>query len=475
MNHKKAIVIGAGITGLATAWGLEKEGYEVTILEKTDRIGGLAGTLDWDGWKFDYGAHGFHSKHQDIIHFFKNKLSGNFLPRKVNAKLVMFNKLMKYPIVGAQVFTSLGEWEMLIAGLDFLVTRIKAFLFGIKSTEHLDEWIIGRFGKTLYKTYFGPYIQRIQKKDVHLLSSDIGTKKIPIFSIRQYLLRELIKNKWMHPDEKILFHTYYIKSGFGELCNYFFNDLKQSDKLTIALGQTIKRIRVKGHQIVEIETDQNKYKTEDTLVISTIPLENLFQVIDCSDELKQTSKKLEYTSARFLLLKTKLNTVSGATWTNFNGDEYSFNRVSEHVYNEFEMVPKQGCSSLTFEFPLNKDERYWSLSDKELVKEILPHFNKVYHLKIEDILDIRSEWVEYATPRMTIGYQEVLNTLFSYIITINNLYCIGRQGVFSYMNADQCIRFAFDFCDTLKNKKTKKWQSNIIKKLHNIDLISQHT
>ncbi|MGF6821794.1 phytoene desaturase [Microbacterium sp. ZKA21] len=51
----RAIVIGGGIAGLATAGLLAREGYRVTVLERNDRTGGRAGTLTKDGFRFDTG------------------------------------------------------------------------------------------------------------------------------------------------------------------------------------------------------------------------------------------------------------------------------------------------------------------------------------------------------------------------------------------------------------------------------------
>jgi phytoene desaturase len=56
MNARRsAIVIGAGIGGIATAARLARSGYEVTVLEKNDRPGGRTDQLLWDGHRFDTG------------------------------------------------------------------------------------------------------------------------------------------------------------------------------------------------------------------------------------------------------------------------------------------------------------------------------------------------------------------------------------------------------------------------------------
>ncbi len=56
MPHKPtALVIGAGIGGIATAARLAKNGYDVTVLEKNDTPGGRCNQIVRDGHRFDIG------------------------------------------------------------------------------------------------------------------------------------------------------------------------------------------------------------------------------------------------------------------------------------------------------------------------------------------------------------------------------------------------------------------------------------
>ncbi|VEU82263.1 Dehydrosqualene desaturase [Acholeplasma hippikon] len=52
---KKVIVIGAGTAGLASAIRLQKNGYDVTILEKNEKVGGRMYQIESNGFKFDVG------------------------------------------------------------------------------------------------------------------------------------------------------------------------------------------------------------------------------------------------------------------------------------------------------------------------------------------------------------------------------------------------------------------------------------
>jgi phytoene desaturase len=55
-GEKSAVVIGAGIGGIATAIFLAKNGYNVNIYEKNSAPGGRCGQLIYDGHRFDLGA-----------------------------------------------------------------------------------------------------------------------------------------------------------------------------------------------------------------------------------------------------------------------------------------------------------------------------------------------------------------------------------------------------------------------------------
>ena len=50
-----ALVIGAGIGGIATAARLARNGYDVTVLEKNENSGGRCNQIVRDGHRFDIG------------------------------------------------------------------------------------------------------------------------------------------------------------------------------------------------------------------------------------------------------------------------------------------------------------------------------------------------------------------------------------------------------------------------------------
>ncbi len=66
----RALVIGGGIAGLASAALLAREGHQVTLVEKRDQLGGRAGSWEADGFRFDTGP-SWYLMPEVFDHFFK--------------------------------------------------------------------------------------------------------------------------------------------------------------------------------------------------------------------------------------------------------------------------------------------------------------------------------------------------------------------------------------------------------------------
>src|SRR5215210_3521201 len=97
---KKAFVIGAGISGLSIAKMLSEK-YDVEVLEKSEKIGGLVKCDRINGNLFHrVGGHVFNSKNKNVLDWFWNHFDRDkeFLQARRNAKILMNDKLIGYPI-----------------------------------------------------------------------------------------------------------------------------------------------------------------------------------------------------------------------------------------------------------------------------------------------------------------------------------------------------------------------------------------
>ena len=55
--NKKILVLGGGVAGASMAYYLTEKGYDVTIIEKNSKIGGLARTCYYSGHPYEFGPH----------------------------------------------------------------------------------------------------------------------------------------------------------------------------------------------------------------------------------------------------------------------------------------------------------------------------------------------------------------------------------------------------------------------------------
>lgn len=81
----RVVVIGAGMAGLASAGLLAREGHEVTVLEQNSRIGGRAGILERDGFRFDTGP-SWYLMPEVFEHFFQ--LMGTSTAEQIDLQLL---------------------------------------------------------------------------------------------------------------------------------------------------------------------------------------------------------------------------------------------------------------------------------------------------------------------------------------------------------------------------------------------------
>lgn len=170
---KRVVIIGGGISGLTTAYLLANSGeYEVHIVEKTDRLGGLLKSFDYDEYGyFDYGAHNIlETGIKDLDDFYLNLFDENEwqVTTTINGQLraltgLMYNKKLQEnsPFMDLRENEKISEYigdffqNLNLNNSEFEDLHKKdaysysLFLFGKKIT---DEIIVPAIKKTVSET-----------------------------------------------------------------------------------------------------------------------------------------------------------------------------------------------------------------------------------------------------------------------------------------------------------------------------------
>jgi len=151
MKQKKVIILGAGPAGLGTAMELMKsKDHIVTLIEMGSSVGGLARTVDFNGYLFDLGPHRFFSKIKEINALWQDVLKEDFLTKSRYTRIYYKNKFYAYPLKIKHTLFNLGITESVLIGLSFL----KSKFFPYKQENTFEEWVSNRFGKRLFNTFF---------------------------------------------------------------------------------------------------------------------------------------------------------------------------------------------------------------------------------------------------------------------------------------------------------------------------------
>lgn len=197
---KKVAVIGAGISGLSIGRLLKNEGFEVIIYEADTRPGGLIKCDSVEGSLFHRtGGHVFNSKRQDVLEFFWSMFDKEyeFVKSDRNASVVMEDgRIVSYPIENHVYQMDEGIIESVTHDLVEMAKQ------GGKEPENFEDFLKGRFGKTLYDLYFQPYNYKVWRTDLSQVPLSWLEGKLPMPTVQ-----EIIFNNIHHVEEKNFVHS----------------------------------------------------------------------------------------------------------------------------------------------------------------------------------------------------------------------------------------------------------------------------
>ena len=154
------LVLGAGLAGLSAAHALTESQYNVITVEKNNHIGGLAITIQHGEFRFDLGGHRFLTNNKKVDRYVKNLLAGDYITVARSSKILLNKKYFDYPLRPVNSIFGFGVFKSLKILIEYCTEKLKQ---KIKKQEQqsLDEWVISRFGNTMYQLYFKEYSEKV--------------------------------------------------------------------------------------------------------------------------------------------------------------------------------------------------------------------------------------------------------------------------------------------------------------------------
>ena len=181
---KKFAIIGAGISGLTTAHLLNEKGYETIIFEKESQPGGLIRCkLVNDSLYHICGGHVFNSKRQDVLDWFWSRFNQEEEFVKAERKAAVFienTEIIPYPIENHIYYFDKQVQQKIITDWLYIAKHPQ-------ESHNFEEFLLHRFGNTLYNIYFKPYNEKVWRRDLKTVPLSWLEGKLPMPSIPEMI------------------------------------------------------------------------------------------------------------------------------------------------------------------------------------------------------------------------------------------------------------------------------------------------
>ncbi|MBI5351881.1 MAG: NAD(P)/FAD-dependent oxidoreductase [Chloroflexi bacterium] len=350
----KIAIIGAGYSGMVAAYDLKKAGYDVTIFESAEYVGGLASGFKephWD-WSVEKFYHHWFQSDSEMLGLIR-ELGLEDKVRFPRPLTVMLYKNKWYP------FDSIIK-ALLFPGLGFGLNKIRFGFVGLflrltnnwRALEKVtaDQWMLKYAGRQVYEQMwkplligkFGPYY-----KDVNMA--------------------------WMWARIKArTTRLGTFEGGFQKFADLFAEKLRELG-VEIRLKAQIKSIK-RNQVSASLTVDDESF---DKVLVTTSP--NLMARLcpDLPENYLKGLLDLKSMGAVVMTLALKHSiSKDGYYWFNVPKDEgYPFLALVEHT----NFVPKENFGGDHIVYAgdyLEMGHEYFSMSDDELLERFIPAFQK---------------------------------------------------------------------------------------------------
>lgn len=386
------IIIGAGYTGLAAAWELCKAGVKVTVLEREDDIGGLAGTFELaPGVRLEKFYHHWFTSDTDVLRLIDELGLASSIQTKYSSTGIYYAN---------SIFRLANPFDLLrFPGIP-LMDRVRTGLLAlyartITNWHPLEEetalcWLERIGGRPALQVIWEP-----------LLRGKFGDESANVSAVwiwNKLKLRGSSRNK--AGKESLL----YFAGGFGALTAAMRAKL-ESHGVSIVTGCTVTQIR-SDHDAVHIATNQGDMNSEQLLCTTPLPV-----FLELAPSLPGAYREL-HGAIRFLgnvCVVLRLDrSLSSTYWLNVADPSFPFVGVIEHT--NFDPASNYGGEHIAYLSKyLPTTDPLFAMSDSEVLAYSMPFVKRIFpHFSPEWIRRSHVWRAHYSQPVTTIGYSRLI-------------------------------------------------------------------
>jgi protoporphyrinogen oxidase len=453
---KKAVVIGAGPAGLAAAWKLSGKGLETVVLEKSSGPGGLSRTLIYKGYRFDIGGHRFYTCDAGVMSWWQGLLKDDFLKIPRLSRIYHGGRYFSYPISVPDVLSRIG-----IGGAGaVLASYLKARVFPLSEERTLEQWLVNRFGRRLYRLFFRDYSAKVWGSPCKGLSADVAGQRIRGLSVSS-ALRNALKREEAGARVKTLIREFYFpRLGAGMMYEACAAEVKASGGRFL-FDSEVTRINHDGRRILAVsyKTPRGSLEIEAGDFLSSMPLTELVGRLcpAAPRDVLEMCRALRYRGLVMVYCIIKRRDVSLDNWIYVQSPELLVGRIQNFRNWSSAMLADEGASSLGLEYFCDEGDGLWQRDDRSLLSLAAQELERLGLCRREEVIDVFVERVPMAYPVYALGYRAPLDGIKTFVRGFSNLQCMGRYGLFHYNSMDHSILTGFAAAGNVMGENIDTW------------------
>jgi len=448
-RRSKAIIVGAGPAGLTAAYELCKQGQSVVVLESDPQyVGGIARTVEYQGYRFDIGGHRFFSKSREVEDLWTEILGADLLQRPRSSKIYYRGNFYSYPLKPLEALGKLGLVESSLCVLSFLKARMNP----TPNPRTFEDWVVNQFGERLFRIFFKTYTEKIWGKSCREISADWAAQRIKGLSLGVAIKHALLGKRKAEDRKsavKTLIETFrYPRLGPGMMWE------RCAAKIRTMGGEVLLGRRVVGcwfdaggsSWAVRARTadgTMEEYRGEH--VVSSMPIRELIAQIEprLPEDAVRAGNSLGYRDFLTVALILRERHRFDDTWIYIHDPNVKVGRVQNYRAWSPEMVPDARYCGYGLEYFCFEGDGLWTMADEELKALAQKEIEQVGLGAAADVVDGCVIRQAKAYPVYDEDYRknvdEVRRSLAAHC---RNLHLVGRNGMHRYNNQDHAMMTA---------------------------------
>jgi protoporphyrinogen oxidase len=479
---RKAIIIGAGPAGLTAALELVRRSDVIpVVLEATPHTGGICRTLRYRGNRMDLGGHRFFSKSERVQDWWQSvmPLQGGhswrdigrpladlqasdepphpewtdkvMLLRERVSRIFFRRRFFDYPVtLNSNTIRGLGFSQMSRIAASYAAARLRP-----RPEKTLEDFLINRFGRGLYATFFRDYTEKVWGVTPAEIPADWGAQRIRGLSVARVLAHAFRQAAGFgaRPTEVSLTDRFaYPKLGPGQFWEEVAREVKAGGG-EIRHSCEVTGFKVDGGQVAAVyaKSAAGDEEIAGDLFFSSMPMDSLVAgLADVPHDVRTVAEGLsfrDFLTVGLLCRRLRLSAEHGGEsaeripdhWLYIQEPDVKMGRLQ--VFNNWSpyMVSDPNRTVwLGLEYFCNEGDELWNLSDEELQALGTKELEQIGLIRRADVLDGCAVRVRRAYPAY-FGTYDRLGEVRAFLDSYENLFLIGRNGQHRYNNMDHSM------------------------------------